>query len=89
MTFAISSRDRYEVRVFDLLSPDTSFCYNPLSYVRDDKDVLRIIETLIQSTTPPGSQSTDPFWTNSETALLQALVLYLIHEAPKDEQRCV
>ena len=76
----------YEVRVFDLLSPDTSFCYNPLAYVRDDKDVLRLIETLIQSTTPPGSQSADPFWTKSETALLQALVLYLIHEAPKDEQ---
>ena len=76
----------YEVRVFDLLSPDTSFCYNPLAYVRDDKDVLRLVETLIQSTTPPGSQSTDPFWTKSETALLQALVLYLIHEAPKDEQ---
>ena len=76
----------YELRVFDLLSPDTSFCYNPLAYVRDDKDVLRLIETLIQSTTPPGSQSADPFWTKSETALLQALVLYLIHEAPKDEQ---
>ena len=76
----------YEVRVFDLLSPDTSFCYNPLAYVRDDKDVLRLIETLIQSTTPPGTQSSDPFWTKSETALLQALVLYLMHEAPKEEQ---
>ena len=76
----------YEVRVFDLLSPDTSFCYNPLAYVRDDKDVLRLIETLIQSTTPPGAQSSDPFWTKSETALLQALVLYLMHEAPKEEQ---
>ena len=76
----------YDVRVFDLLSPDTSFCYNPLAYVHDDKDVLRLIETLIQSTTPPGSQSADPFWQKSETALLQALVLYLIHEAPKEEQ---
>ncbi len=76
----------YEVRVFDLLSPDTSFCYNPLAYVRDDKDVLRLIETLIQSTTPPGAQSSDPFWTKSETALLQALVLYLMHEAPREEQ---
>ncbi len=76
----------FEVRVFDLLSPDTSFCYNPLTYVRDDKDVLRLIETLIQSTTPPGAQSTDPFWQKSETALLQALVLYLMHEAPKEEQ---
>lgn len=76
----------YEVRVFDLLSPDTSFCYNPLAYVRDDKDVLRLIETLIQSTTPPGAQTSDPFWTKSETALLQALVLYLMHEAPPEEQ---
>ena len=76
----------YEVRVFDLLSPDTSFCYNPLAYVRDDKDVLRLIETLIQSTTPPGAQSSDPFWQKAETALLQALVLYLMHEAPKEEQ---
>ena len=48
--------------------------------------MLRLIETLIQSTTPPGAQSSDPFWTKSETALLQALVLYLMHEAPKDEQ---
>ena len=76
----------YEVRVFDLLNPDASFCYNPLAYVRDDKDVLRLIETLIQSTTPPGAQRTDPFWQKSETALLQALVLYLMHEAPKEEQ---
>ena len=76
----------FEVRVFDLLNPDASYCYNPLAYVRYDKDVLRLIETLIQSTTPPGAQTSDPFWTKSETALLQALVLYLMHEAPKEEQ---
>ena len=76
----------FEVRVFDLLNPEASYCYNPLAYVRDDKDVLRLIETLIQSTTPPGAQTSDPFWTKSETALLQALVLYLMHEAPKEEQ---
>ena len=51
----------FEVRVFDLIDPDNSYCYNPLAYLRDDKDVLRLIETLIQSTTPPGSQNTDPF----------------------------
>ena len=76
----------FEVRVFDLIDPDSSFCYNPLAYVRDDKDVLRLIETLIQSTTPPGSQTSDPFWQKSETALLQALVLYLMHYAPPEEQ---
>lgn len=79
-------KNGYDVRVFDLLNPESSFCYNPLAYVRDDKDILRLIETLIQSTTPPGTQNTDPFWAKSETALLQALVLYLMHEAPKEEQ---
>lgn len=76
----------FEVRVFDLTSPATSFCYNPLSYVQSDKDALRLIDTLIQATTPPGSKTQDPFWEKSETALLQALVLYLLHEAPEEEQ---
>ena len=76
----------YEVRVFDLINPDTSFCYNPFEYVHDDKDVLRLISNLIQNTTPKGSQSSDPFWEKSETALLQALMLYLLHEAPPEEQ---
>ena len=63
-----------------------SFCYNPFEYVHDDKDVLRLISNLIQNTTPKGSQSSDPFWEKSETALLQALMLYLLHEAPPEEQ---
>ena len=76
----------YEVRVFDLIHPDTSFCYNPFEYVQDDKDVLRLINNLIKNTTPKGSQSSDPFWEKSETALLQALMMYLLHEAPPEEQ---
>lgn len=76
----------YEVRVLDLTSPAASFCYNPLRYIQSDKDALRMIDTLIQATTPPDSKSSDPFWVKSETALLQALVLYLVHEAPEEEQ---
>ena len=76
----------YEVRVFDLIHPDTSFCYNPFQYVQDDKDVLRLINNLIKNTTPKGSQASDPFWEKSETALLQALMMYLLHEAPPEEQ---
>lgn len=85
-TGGLLQRQGYEVRVFDLINPDTSFCYNPFQYVRDDKDVLRLISNLIQNTTPKGSQSSDPFWEKSETALLQALMLYLLHEAPPEEQ---
>ena len=85
-TGGLLEKKGYEVRVFDLINPDTSFCYNPFEYVNDDKDVLRLISNLIQNTTPKGSQSSDPFWEKSETALLQALMLYLLHEAPPEEQ---
>ena len=85
-TGGLLEKKGYEVRVFDLINPDTSFCYNPFEYVHDDKDVLRLISNLIQNTTPKGSQSSDPFWEKSETALLQALMLYLLHEALPEEQ---
>ena len=85
-TGGLLEKKGYEVRVFDLINPNTSFCYNPFEYVHDDKDVLRLISNLIQNTTPKGSQSSDPFWEKSETALLQALMLYLLHEAPPEEQ---
>ena len=76
----------YEVIVFDLINPAASFCYNPFVYVHDDREVLTLIENLIQNTTPSHSISSDPFWEKSETALLQALMLYLLHEAPPEEQ---
>lgn len=85
-TGGLLERMEYEVRVFDLINPDTSFCYNPFCYVHDDKDVLKLINNLIRNTTPKGSQASDPFWEKSETALLQALMLYLLHEAPPEEQ---
>ena len=85
-TGGLLKKKGYEVRVFDLIHPDTSFCYNPFQYVQDDKDVLRLINNLIKNTTPKGSQSSDPFWEKSETALLQALMMYLLHEAPPEEQ---
>ena len=85
-TGGLLERMGYEVRVFDLINPDTSFCYNPFCYVHDDKDVLKLINNLIRNTTPKGSQASGPFWEKSETALLQALMLYLLHEAPPEEQ---
>ncbi|WP_243112860.1 VirD4-like conjugal transfer protein, CD1115 family [Mediterraneibacter butyricigenes] len=85
-TGSVLERNGYEVRVFDLINPETSWCYNPFAYVRDDKDVLKLINNLIRNTTPKGAQSSDPFWEKSETALLQALMLYLLHEAPPEEQ---
>ena len=76
----------YEIKVLDLINMNLSHCYNPFEYLRDDKDVLKLVTNLIRNTTPKGSNTNDPFWERSETALLEALILYLIYEAPKDEQ---
>lgn len=79
-------KEGYIIKVIDLINMDKSHGYNPFSYIHDDKDVLKLINNLIRNTTPKGSQTQDPFWEKSETALLQALMLYLINEAPEDEQ---
>ena len=76
----------YEVRVFNLIDPEQSDCYNPFVYVREEKDVLSLIDNLIKNTTPRNATSNDPFWEKAEVALDSALMLYLIHEAPPEEQ---
>jgi type IV secretion system protein VirD4 len=79
-------KNGYDVRVFDLINMSESYCYNPFRYIRDDKDVLKLVTNLIRNTTPKTAGNVDPFWEKSETALLQALILYLYHEAPEEEQ---
>lgn len=79
-------KEGYVIRVIDLIDMSKSHGYNPFAYIQDDKDVLKLITNLIRNTTPKGAQSNDPFWEKSETALLEALCLYLINEAPEDEQ---
>lgn len=76
----------YVVKVFDLIDPAHSDSYNPFRYIRKDSDVFRLINNFIQNTTPKGAHESDPFWTKSETALDAALMLYLLHEAPPEEQ---
>ncbi|WP_245625079.1 VirD4-like conjugal transfer protein, CD1115 family [Paenibacillus stellifer] len=76
----------YDIKVLDLINPHRSHGYNPFAYLQDDKDVLKLVTNLIRNTTPKGSNTNDPFWERSETALLEALVLYLLYEAPPEEQ---
>jgi type IV secretion system protein VirD4 len=76
----------FEIKVLDLINMHFSHCYNPFIYLRDDKDVLKLVTNLIRNTTPKGSNTNDPFWERSETALLEALILYLLYEAPPEEQ---
>lgn len=76
----------YVLRVFDLIEPAKSDCYNPFCYIRKDADVFRLIDNFIKNTTPKGAKVNDPFWEKSETALDAALMLYLLHEAPEEDQ---
>lgn len=76
----------YDVKVFDLIDPEHSDGYNPFAYLRDEKDVLKLIDNLIKNTTPRAASSQDPFWEKSEIALDSALMLYLMREAPPEEQ---
>ena len=79
-------KEGYEIRVLDLINTERSHGYNPFVYLRDDKDILKLVANLVRNTTPKGAQSNDPFWERAETALLEALILYLVNEAPPEEQ---
>ena len=76
----------YVLRVFDLIDPSKSDCYNPFCYIRKDADVFKLIDNFIKNTTPKGAKANDPFWEKSETDLDSALMLYLLHEAPPEDQ---
>ena len=83
---ALLAAQGYEVRVFNLIDPSHSDGYNPFSYIHSEKDVLTLIDNLIKNTTPRNASSNDPFWEKAEIALDSALMLYLVSEAPPEEQ---
>lgn len=76
----------YDIKVFDLIHPNQSDGYNPFTYIRDEPDVLKLMDNLVKNTTPPKGASNDPFWEKAEIALDSALMLYLLYEAPVEEQ---
>ena len=76
----------YDIKVFDLIHPRRSDGYNPFRYIREEPDVLKLMDNLVKNTTPPKGASNDPFWEKAEIALDSALMLYLLSEAPKEEQ---
>ncbi len=76
----------YVIKVLDLIDTDNSDCYNPFEYIRNDDDILKLVTNLFKNTTPKNSQPQDPFWDNAAQMMLLALMFYLYHEAPKEEQ---
>ena len=76
----------YEIVVFNLNVPSQSDGYNPFVYIRNEADVLKLMDNLIRNTTPKNANNSDPFWEKAEIALDSALMLYLLYEAPPHEQ---
>ena len=85
-TGAFLEKEGYTIKVFNLVEMHKSDQYNPFNYIRDEVGVLMMINCLIKNTNPDGKGGGDPFWEKSETALLQALVFYLVKYRPKSEQ---
>lgn len=77
--------EKIPFNVLNLIDMDTSDGYNPFAYIREDKDVITLIDNLIRNTTPPESRSNDPFWEKAERQLLCALMFFILYEAPKNE----
>lgn len=76
----------YEIKVINLTNMDQSHCYNPFNYVREDSDILVMIDVLTKNLTPPDSHSSDPFWPKSQAALLQAIAFFLYKECRPSER---
>lgn len=79
-------KEKYKIKILDLVNPKYSHCYNPFVYIKDDNDVQKLVSNLFKSTTPKGSVSNDPFWDIAASMLLSALIFYLKYEAPVEEQ---
>ena len=76
----------YEIKVLDLIDMDKSHGYNPFDYIKSDNDVQKLVTNLFKATAPKNAQAQDPFWDNSASMLLSALIFYLHYEAPEEEQ---
>ena len=78
-------REPYEIRVFNTINFHKSMHYNPLAYIHDEKDILKLVTTLMANTKGEGKGG-DPFWEKSEQLLYTALIAYIHYEAPVEEQ---
>lgn len=79
-------QEGYKIKVFNLVEMAKSNCYNPFDYIRDEAGVMSLVNCLIQNTTDSKASKGDPFWEKSETALLMAIIFYLVKERPKKDR---
>ena len=82
---AFLQRQGYQIKVFNSIDFSKSMHYNPLSYIHNEADILKFVDTLIANTKGEGKEG-DPFWTKAETLLYCALIAYIIFEAPAEDR---
>ena len=78
-------REGYKVKILNTINFRKSMHYNPFAYIRSEKDILKLVTTLIANTKGEGKAG-DDFWVKAETLLYTALIAYIYYEAPEDEQ---
>ena len=78
-------RNNYKIKIFNTINFKKSMHYNPFAYIHSEKDILKLVTTLITNTKGDG-KSGDEFWTKAETLLYTALIGYIHYEAPPEEQ---
>ncbi len=78
--------DPYDIKVFNTINFDRSMHYNPFAYIHSEKDILKLVNTLMENTKSEGAQTGDPFWDKAERLLYTAYIGFIWYEAPVSEQ---
>ena len=76
----------YRIKVLNTINFKKSMHYNPFHYIRSEKDILKLVNTIIANTKGEGEKSTEDFWVKAERLLYSALIGYIWYEAPEEEQ---
>ena len=76
----------YEIKVLNTINFKKSMHYNPFAYLRSEKDILKLVQTIIANTKGEGEKSTEDFWCKAERLYYTAIIAYLYYEAPEEEQ---
>ena len=79
-------RNGYEIKILNTINFKKSMRYNPFAYLKSEKDILKLVQTIIANTKGEGEKSTEDFWVKAEKLYYTALIGYICYEAPKEEQ---
>ena len=79
----------YEIKVLNTINFKKSMHYNPFAYIKDEKDILKLVNTLIVNTKGEGQQATEDFWVKAEKLLYQAYIGYISYECVEEEQNFI